>query len=234
MLDPGESCEDGNVAPGDGCSASCRLEPTGHFKCYRAAVRRESPAFFVREVSLADRFETKPFIARKPVAFCTPVGGVGPVNDPQTHLTVGADGAAYLLPLDTPYCGDGGLDPGEECDDGDLAGGDGCSSACRLEPVQHFKCYRASARFERREATLVDEIETKMHVVAKTTSLCTPVARDGEGVEDPTAHLACHRIRQAPDQSKFTGVDVASQDAFGSHTLTLEKPDSLCVSSTSP
>ena len=31
------------------------------------------------------------------------------------------------------YCGDGNLDPGEECDDGNNVSGDGCSSACREE-----------------------------------------------------------------------------------------------------
>ena len=30
-------------------------------------------------------------------------------------------------------CGDGGLDPGEECDDGNDLGGDGCSWTCELE-----------------------------------------------------------------------------------------------------
>lgn len=30
-------------------------------------------------------------------------------------------------------CGDGNLDPGEECDDGNTANGDGCSSVCKIE-----------------------------------------------------------------------------------------------------
>jgi len=32
-----------------------------------------------------------------------------------------------------PACGDGVLDPGEQCDDGDTRNGDGCSSTCQLE-----------------------------------------------------------------------------------------------------
>src|SRR4051794_37027387 len=32
-------------------------------------------------------------------------------------------------------CGDGELDPGETCDDGNRVGGDGCSPRCRPEPV---------------------------------------------------------------------------------------------------
>ncbi len=33
-----------------------------------------------------------------------------------------------------PYCGDGVLDPGEECDDGNNDNGDGCSDSCSIEP----------------------------------------------------------------------------------------------------
>src|SRR5262249_367461 len=31
------------------------------------------------------------------------------------------------------FCGDGVLNPGEECDDGNQVGGDGCSSLCTVE-----------------------------------------------------------------------------------------------------
>lgn len=34
---------------------------------------------------------------------------------------------------DTGICGDGGIDPGEQCDDGNLVNGDGCSNTCTLE-----------------------------------------------------------------------------------------------------
>ncbi len=32
-----------------------------------------------------------------------------------------------------PMCGDGAIDPGEECDDGNTISGDGCSAECRME-----------------------------------------------------------------------------------------------------
>src|SRR6266699_16317 len=32
-----------------------------------------------------------------------------------------------------PNCGDGKVDPDEECDDGNRVGGDGCSAACKVE-----------------------------------------------------------------------------------------------------
>ena len=33
----------------------------------------------------------------------------------------------------SPFCGDGNVDPGEECDDGNTFDGDGCSSSCEVE-----------------------------------------------------------------------------------------------------
>jgi cysteine-rich repeat protein len=35
-------------------------------------------------------------------------------------------------------CGDGGIDPGESCDDGNFSSADGCDTACRVEPC--FRC----------------------------------------------------------------------------------------------
>jgi cysteine-rich repeat protein len=35
----------------------------------------------------------------------------------------------------SPTCGDGVLDPGEECDDGNTSPGDGCSKRCLRKPV---------------------------------------------------------------------------------------------------
>jgi cysteine-rich repeat protein len=38
-------------------------------------------------------------------------------------------------PPPPPCCGDGHLDEGEECDDGNTADGDGCSATCTYEPL---------------------------------------------------------------------------------------------------
>ena len=46
------------------------------------------------------------------------------------------DDGDTLVDLDDPdchRCGDEILDPGEDCDDGNLVGGDGCSTSCRFE-----------------------------------------------------------------------------------------------------
>jgi len=36
-----------------------------------------------------------------------------------------------------PPCGDGLIEPPEQCDDGNTVNGDGCSSNCQVEPMWH-------------------------------------------------------------------------------------------------
>jgi len=74
-----ESCDDGNTTPGDGCSATCRVEPS----CSSAT------------------------------GTCTSKCGDGIVMPAQP---------------------DGPVMPGGDCDDGNTISGDGCSSACKVEP----------------------------------------------------------------------------------------------------
>ncbi|MBK6514128.1 MAG: DUF4215 domain-containing protein [Polyangiaceae bacterium] len=40
---------------------------------------------------------------------------------------------ALTITENLAICGDGGIDPGEQCDDGNLVNGDGCSSTCQSE-----------------------------------------------------------------------------------------------------
>ncbi|MET0287747.1 MAG: Ig-like domain-containing protein [Polyangiales bacterium] len=41
---------------------------------------------------------------------------------------------AYYNPYRIPGCGDSGVDPGEQCDDGNASDGDGCNATCQVEP----------------------------------------------------------------------------------------------------
>jgi MYXO-CTERM domain-containing protein len=48
-------------------------------------------------------------------------------------LAVAGISSSAQASIPVPMCGDGCLDPGEECDDGDNEDGDGCSSECENE-----------------------------------------------------------------------------------------------------
>jgi cysteine-rich repeat protein len=61
---------------------------------------------------------------------------VGTVPVPPVHTTP-EFGAFIVLPTapSGPTCGDGVVDPGEDCDDGGILDGDGCSSTCKSESL---------------------------------------------------------------------------------------------------
>jgi cysteine-rich repeat protein len=62
------------------------------------------------------------------------LGGDGSVDGPCS----GADAPSAGCPKDPPppgaVCGDGAIEAREQCDDGNTHDGDGCNSACALEP----------------------------------------------------------------------------------------------------
>ena len=56
------------------------------------------------------------------------LGSAGGAGSPS-----GGHGGACVTAPASPTCGNGTLDPGESCDDGNVQSGDGCSAACRIE-----------------------------------------------------------------------------------------------------
>jgi cysteine-rich repeat protein len=81
-----------NVANGDGCSATCQLEPTP-----------------------------------TPTATATPTA-TNPTPTPT------ATGTPTVTATPNQVCGNATLESPEQCDDGNLTNGDGCSAICQLEP----------------------------------------------------------------------------------------------------
>jgi fibro-slime domain-containing protein len=123
VLDAGETCDDGNTTPGDGCSGTCQIEP--NFTC-------PTPGQFC-------------------VSTATCGDGVIAGNEQcDDGNTVGGDGCSAncriemgwicptaglpCKPAPAPPCGNGALELGEGCDDGNTKNGDGCSSTCQVEP----------------------------------------------------------------------------------------------------
>lgn len=59
------------------------------------------------------------------------------------RITVTATGGTVWLDdftVNPDICGNGTLDPGEQCDDGNLVGGDGCDATCQNEPAPTGAC----------------------------------------------------------------------------------------------
>jgi uncharacterized repeat protein (TIGR01451 family) len=106
--------------------------------------------------------------------------------------------------------------------------------------LDHFKCYKTKQvgdRFDPRRVILTDQFNTERVNVVRPDAFCTPVDKDGSGINDPTAHLTCYKIRdvRGDEFPKFKRQRVDATDQFGTHTLLLKKIKRLCVpSSKSP
>jgi cysteine-rich repeat protein len=135
----GETCDDGNVVGGDGCSSSCQLEPGT-----QCPAPGKPCVFGACGNGIVERGEacdcgTDP--AHLPTGCSAPNGiflgdGSGCASTCVREPTC-MDSSGKTQPC-TTTCGDGSIDPGEDCDDGNLNDGDGCSSTCKLE--SGFSC----------------------------------------------------------------------------------------------
>jgi cysteine-rich repeat protein len=166
-----------------------------------------------------------------PTPTATQTATLTPTPTPTATLTPSA--------TPTPVCGDGNVDGGEECDDGNLFDGDCCSSTCQLvhhpSCLDHFFCYQAkttsgTTKFEAVSGvSLVDRFESTTATVRAPNRLCAPTNKLNE---DPTApthpdHLEGYPIK--PD-TKFGGtVNQRIKNQFGTLILTVKKPVGIFV-----
>jgi fibro-slime domain-containing protein len=120
ILDPGETCDDGNDMGGDGCSSLCTVETD-----YVCPVVGQ---LCVSTVRCGD-------------------GRISGNEQCDDGNTVSGDGCSSTCQLEPGWacpvlaaacvaaaCGDGIVAGAEQCDDGNTASGDGCSATCQLEP----------------------------------------------------------------------------------------------------
>ncbi|MDY0001336.1 MAG: DUF4215 domain-containing protein [Polyangia bacterium] len=105
-LDPGEVCDDGNWVAGDGCSPDCLSD--------------ESCGNGITDVAASEGCDCGQDATTMPTSCDYPNG------HPLGSCTIDCQ---------TKYCGNGVLNEGEVCDDGNTASGDGCSADCRSEEI---------------------------------------------------------------------------------------------------
>ena len=162
VLESGEQCDDGNTVSGDGCSSSCQLESTNTTTCASSIAQLNAScsggAFTSDVVSGSCRSLTcegagsslsvlacdKPDSA-SPQYFemykqSQNGTGVSSVCLGGSCITSGeydgyARGPDYAScgAEPSPVCGNGVLESGEQCDDGNTFSYDGCSSSCQVE-----------------------------------------------------------------------------------------------------
>ena len=109
-VEPGEACDDGNETAGDGCDPDCT------WSCEAAA-------------DCDDGLECNGVEVCGGEHVCA--AGVPPAEGTPCTTAAGAAGACRGA-VCAPYgCGNGRVDAGEECDDGNADDTDGCLSDCR-------------------------------------------------------------------------------------------------------
>jgi len=86
------------------------IRPASELHCYGIKDTSGQTKFSRRVAQAAGEFGVEDLTLQKPKTLCVP-----------TTRTI------------PPACGDGTVDPGEECDDGNTAAGDGCDGQCELE-----------------------------------------------------------------------------------------------------
>jgi hypothetical protein len=107
--------------------------------------------------------------------------------------------------------------------------------------VDHYKCYKAKTtagtpRFVPTTVTVTDQfigVTPKTYTLKKLRHLCTPVDKNGEGIKNADAHLACYLAKAASGQPRHvrqTGVNTNNQ--FGPLVLGTVKESELCIPST--
>ncbi len=157
----GETCDDGNTADGDGCSASCI--PEGTAQCGNGVkeagedcddgntndgdgcssdCHSEYCGDGVLQPNQGEECDDGTANSNSMPDACrtdctSPRCGDGVVDsneDCDDGNTDGGDGCGADCTFEAGVCGNGVVDEGEECDDGNTQSGDGCSSNCHLEP----------------------------------------------------------------------------------------------------
>ena len=169
-----ESCDDGNTTDGDGCSSKCKRESGYHCPVTGGACEKDvcGDGIVTGDESCDEGNATTTdgcvncqiqpgWECLTPGAPCTQTAvcsdgklqGIEECDEGEKNKTAGCVNCVITNGWRCPKageacvqgkCGDGIVDKGESCDDGNDIAGDGCSPDCKIEPI--FECKGVTCR----------------------------------------------------------------------------------------
>jgi hypothetical protein len=98
--------------------------------------------------------------------------------------------------------------------------------------IDHFKCYKARARFRSGDLAIDDQFGSIVAAIKRPVRYCAPVDKNGEGILDGATHLLCYQVRSAAGAP--THDTLYSLNQFGPDSFNVYGPRELCVPSTIP
>jgi cysteine-rich repeat protein len=128
FTEAGEQCDDGNLISGDGCNSICQDEFCGDLLTNDTnetcddgnLINNDSCLNTCRSAACGDG-----------VLFGSQTGGPEQCDNGGANSDTNPNACRTDCTL--PSCGDGAIDTGELCDDGNTDSGDGCDATCDLE-----------------------------------------------------------------------------------------------------
>lgn len=136
-----EDCDDGNTNSGDGCDSGCGVET--YYSCSGDEGCESSCSADCGDGYVLAGHENCDDGVNGVITHCKPGCDSGAITG-WTCTTNITNQFSECYPTN---CGNGNLDTGEECDDGNNKNGDGCSDYCTIEygwecpNVGDLKCY---------------------------------------------------------------------------------------------
>jgi hypothetical protein len=221
------------------------------FNCYKFRRSGNTPSFTaVNGVGLVDQFESVTAKVSQPKLLCPPANkNAEGVVDPDTHLMsyrirqsprhirqVGVKvtnqlGSIFVDTLRADLL----LVPTAK----DLLNPPGLPDLDAIA-VDHYKCYRIRVSFttpyfaNNTTVSVTDQFDgvARQLTLRKPRHLCTPVNKNGEGVQNPDVHLLCYLSRPARGERKHVrrqGIYVHNQ--FGPLRVDTIKDQEFCIPS---